>query len=72
MSKPLKKGDRVNVYGCVPLPRAGTHQFYFLRGKRAKVIDAYALDEVLVRFADGSECEVHPKQMRRLKAKKRK
>lgn len=69
----FKKGDKVNVYGWIR--NSSLKSVYSLgpycRGFRAKVISQYAYDEVLVEFTTGNRIEVHPKQCRKVKAKRR-
>lgn len=68
MSK-FKVGDRVAVYGHFRV--SGEMRPDYLRGDRGLVTCVIADDEITVCLDSGVENEVHPKQCRKLKPKKK-
>lgn len=71
----FRKGDWVKVYGHTPRLECDRHSpdalDAYRRGDMAKVINAYAKDEIYVEFQPGVGCEVHPMQCRLYQAAKK-
>ena len=68
----IKLGDKVRVYGLRPV-RTGSQEAVYSRGEIAEVIEEVNSSEVVIRLKYTlRECEVHPKQLRRITKKDKK